>query len=759
MKQALMRSVLGLAAGAVLLGSAEASELLFLQNADGQSTYGPSLAWPDAGQNSEVADDFEVTGSIERISASGFIWGAVNFQGLYVRFYAFGADNEPGDLQAEYFFAEGNSNLVFDSFSGEIEVTLPTAFAASGRHFLSVQPIINYWYWWSANTGVPRGESFYFRDNANGETWHHGNGQYSITNADVSFCLYGATTGPGKIQSLSTNTIARSGFLEIFGSNLGASGSVLIGSIAAHISYWSSTRIIVYVPEAVRLGPVPVQVITAGGASNTNLLIVIDRPPPDGHVNWRFRMDGPYSLVRPAIGPDNTIYAVDAFAHLYAIAPDGGLKWVVRAAGEKGVAVGSDGTIYVASEPFIKAFNPDGSEKWTFVQNPRSMICLGVSVGPDGNIYSVGTEGPGVFSLTPGGQLRWSNPEGYRRPIVDYSEIVFGPSGNDKHLYFYANNHIRALRLDGTPVFTIGSGGQPVIAPDGSVHVALGAYSPAGALLWNFLSPYPYNRFSAPDVGSDGIHYFVQNTIQLFALNTDGSQRWHATLTNYVNGPVIDPSNNTLVMGGANTLDYPGTIQAASAQNGASLWVVTLPPEDPTLFNTNTWTYGYNQEVTTRGRFSKSGDTVYFMTCTATGNNDTSRSFLYSLNLSSNTPALGSNTLRITAINLSVKSQRSSSATVRAVVTVKDSNGASISAAAVTVKWTLPSGLTVTQTVNTSGTGIASFVASSRPGTYTLTVTNVRKGGFDFDAGNSLLTKSLTTAWKLNVVRGAQKSP
>jgi hypothetical protein len=73
------------------LVQAQASELLFSQLSDGQSTYGPSELWPPTGINSEVADDFDVVGDIDRVFASGFIWGAVNFQGVYVRFYEYGA--------------------------------------------------------------------------------------------------------------------------------------------------------------------------------------------------------------------------------------------------------------------------------------------------------------------------------------------------------------------------------------------------------------------------------------------------------------------------------------------------------------------------------------------------------------------------------------------------------------------------------------------------------------------------------------------
>ena len=536
----------------LVVASAQASELLVSQFADGQSSYGPSQLWPASNVNSEIADDFNVVANIDRVSAGGFIWGTVYFQGVYVRFYEFGADSKPGALQREYFLAAGDPNLSFNSLSGTIDAHLPAAFPANGRHFLSVQPIINYWYWSSSNTSAPHGQAFYFRDNATQEAWHHGDNLNANVNADLAFDLYGTVSGPGTVTSLSATTLPRSGFLEIFGSNFGGDGTVLVDGINAPVADWSSTRIVVYVPESAPLGTLAVQVNNAAGASNTQSLTVTTRPAAAARVNWRFRMAGPYSEVRPAIGPDRTVYTIDAFGHLYALAPDGGLKWLVRGAGDKGVAVGADGSIYVASENFIKAFNPNGSEKWTFTQNPRSLFCQGVSVGPDGNIYAVGTEGPGVFSLTPAGVLRWQQPETYTRPIVDYGEIVFGSNGTNQQFYFYANNHLRALRLDGTPVFTLpGPLAQPATAPDGSVHLALGAYSAAGSLLWIFPTPYPYNVFTPPDIASNGTHYFVQNLSHLFALNANGSQRWHALLNGYVEGPIVDPFNTQLVMSAA----------------------------------------------------------------------------------------------------------------------------------------------------------------------------------------------------------------
>jgi len=636
-------------AAALWSSSARAGELVYSQFSDNQSTYGPSQLWAATGVNSEVADEFNVVANIDRVSAGGFVWGTVSFQGVYVRFYEFGADNKPGALQHEYFLAAGDPNVVFNSQTGAIDATLSPTFVATGRHFLSVQPVSNYWYWWSSGSGAPRGEAFYFRDNTAGETWHHGDNLNFNTNADLVFSLYGTVTGAGTITSLSATTLPRSGFLEIFGTNFGADGTVLIGGISAPVADWSSTRIVAYVPENAPLTTLPVQVVNDAGASNTTPLAVTTRSASADHVNWRFRMNGPYSFVRPMVGPDGTVYSIDKFSHLYALTPDGGLKWLVRGAGDKGVAVGQDGAIYVASESYIKAFNPDGSAKWTFVQTPRSLFCLGVSVGPDGNIYSVGTEGPGVFSLTPAGTLRWQQPEVYRRPIVEYGEIVFGPNGADQQLYFYANTHVRALRLDGTPVFTLGISGQPAIAPDGSVHFPLGAYSPNGNLLWTFQTPFPYNVFTPPDIGSNGIHYFVQNLSKLFALNPDGSQHWLNEVNGYVNGPVVDPSNTQLLMGSDDTLDHAGFILSANTQNGQENWRVILPLEDPTVWNPGVGMFGFNQFVDTRARFTPDGQTAYITTATATGDNNTSRSFLYSLATGNGTPPPPSPTPTATA--------------------------------------------------------------------------------------------------------------
>jgi len=661
-----------------------------------------------------------VVGNIDRVVADGSASDFLTFKGVNVRFYAYNSDGTPGALQQEYFFTTGYN-------AGTVDVTLSPAFAATGKHFLSVQPVIDGWYWWSANTNNPHGTNFYYRDNAAGDViWQHDNNVF-YPNSDVAFSLYGAVSGAGQITSLSATTLERSGYLELNGSNFGSDGTVLIDGVSASVADWQSTKIVCYVPESTRLATVSVQMLNGSGLPSNTLNLTVTARQAAGRVNWRFRQNGPYSLVRPAIGPDGTIYSVDAFAHLYALTPDGGLKWLVRGAGSKGVAVNTDGTIYVASESLINAYNPDGSVKWTFVQNPRALTCIGVSVGPDGNIYAVGTQGMGVFSLTPAGALRWTNPEPYQRPIVDYAEIVFGPNGSKQQLYFSANAHMRAVGLDGSSVFTV-TRGQPAVAPDGSVHITFTSYAPSGSINWNFVSGYPVNVTSPPDIGSDGIHYFVQNTVELFALNPDGSQRWHRTLGDYVDGPIVDPQNTQLLVGSAATLNFAGYIIAESAQDGHELWRVNLPAEA-----------GFNQSTDTGARFTPDGLTAYYTTYTATGDNNTSRSFVYALDTTATTSQA---LLRSTNITLATAKVRTA---IKATgkVTVKDANGVAVAGVTAAATWTLPSGHITSQTVATNSKGLATFKVTDISGSYTLTVTNLTKTGYSFDPANSVLTKTI----------------
>lgn len=341
-------------------------------------------------------------------------------------------------------------------------------------------------------------------------------------------------------------------------------------------------------------------------------------------VRWRFKLDSMYSQVRPVIGIRGYVYAVDVYGTLYALSSEGVLMWKVAGAGNKGVAVGPEGTIYTASETDIRAYNPKGRLKWVFELNPRAFITLGISVGPDGNIYSVAVESLGVFSLTPSGELRWSTPEPYSRPIVDYAEIVFGSGGGQQQLYFYANARIRGVRLsDGQTTFPMGPVeqpfGQPDVSPlDNTLHANVAAFSPTGSLLWKLFNVYnSSSSFPAIDVDNNGVHYVVYPAQRLYAINPDGSIKYQRDLGESFGNAVASPDNTTLVIG-TRVLGDTNSIVGFTAADGTENWRVTLPYEN-----------GHVQFIMTRPRFTPDSRTAYVNTATAEG--QSSSAFIYAI--------------------------------------------------------------------------------------------------------------------------------
>jgi hypothetical protein len=99
--------------------------------------------------------------------------------------------------------------------------------------------------------------------------------------------------------------------------------------------------------------------------------------------------------------------------------------------------------------------------------------------------------------------------------------------------------------------------------------------------------------------------------------------------------------------------------------------------------------------------------------------------------------------LRVTSIALAAKAS-GSRVTVSADITVRDRDAAAVAGAAVSIRWTLPDGTARTATATTGSTGRAAFKVSGGRGTYTLTVAGASKSGYVFDAGGSVLSRSIT---------------
>jgi outer membrane protein assembly factor BamB len=544
-----------------------------------------------------------------------------------------------------------------------------------------------------------------------------------LGNLCLSLLVAAAAVAQPTITSVSSTTSARSSRVLIQGSGFGSlqgAGHVEIGGISAPLTRWSDALIAAYVPETSPPGAVNVQVFDSQGFSSNLLPMKVTlRPPQSGRIRWRFQADGDYIQSRPAVGTDGTVYAIDVSGHLYALAPDGGLKWIFNATGYGfgNVDVGPDGTIYTGSATAIFALAPDRTLRWQYNQSPAAFILLGPNVGPDGNIYSVGMDHLGVFSLTPQGSLRWSVQENYARPIVDIQEIVFGSAA----LYFHADGHLRGVGLDGSQVFTnpesfdTSQGDpQPAVGPDGSIYInsfsafgqglALSAFDASGNFRWGVLNSPPTNRLSMPDVGKDGVIYDGRDLINLYAVNPDGTVRWQYTDSGTISSNIVSPLNDLIFLGGGFDYPNPGFFEAVST-TGKSLWKIILPDEN-----------GLKIGPLSRARFSRDGQTAYIGTMIPGQSRTNPHSYLYSVQTAGTTVFLSTLTLNPT----SVKGGTSSHGTITlsgpapaggALVKVGSSN---TTVARVPLTLTVPAGSTsATFTVMTKAVSVSTKVTIS----------------------------------------------
>ncbi len=682
--------------------------------------------------DSALADDINLTGTISRVDVRGYTSGFFSptsssdyYYGLMVRFYAVGADNKPGALQAEYFVPKGSPNLLFQSTGlGDVRVRLEPAFQATGRHFLSAQIVMDpqvipgnggasiKWYWRSDNADPVRDEAFYYRENPSA-AW--GRDADNDGSRNLSMRLWGTRVlvTPPIISQISKDNLPQAGRLKITGTNFGVTqgtGTVRINGASAPVSSWTDTSITAYVSDASTIGAGSVEVITAGGTSNSKPFTVRARPSANGRVLWRFQADDSYIIGRPAIGADGTIYAAGVGGHLYALTPGGGIKWIFRGSFPvmQSVSVGADNTAYFAGGNVVYAVNPNGTLKWQIVNPSGGAFAAGPNVGPDGNIYAVttlGNDNPnqlGAITISPAGQIL-NNRQGYLEPrsqALFNREIVFGSN----QFYFGGLNNVpfstgglEVFQLGGTYRFTISAAGgrQPAVAPDGTIYAIrgantgnperLGVFSPTnGSMIREILPTETY--LGHPDIGADGTIYITHNLSVISGYTPAGTNLWNFDTDGIVGSAIVNPQN-TVVTAGGYDIGAPGFIYGLS-NTGQSIWTIQLPAEN-----------GNYVRTMSRARFTPDGETVYY----GTGINDYANdvySYLYAVSASANLPCSSGITPDVASYQYNGGSGN---------ITIASVNS--------TCQWTASSSVNWITVYNASGTGNGSiaYTVSANP--------------------------------------------
>ncbi len=249
---------------------------------------------------------------------------------------------------------------------------------------------------------------------------------------------------------------------------------------------------------------------------------------PDGTLKWKLKPERVEKIVAsPAIAADGTLYVT--FLTLCAVTPAGTVKWtteVYQNTSCTGAAIGSDGTIYVGNSNMrMVAVNPDGSEKW----RARSGVLQGSPViGADGTVYAASY----------GGSLRAFSPadgtEKWQLYVTGSHCSSQGAAiGKDGTIYVGGRDHLDAINPDGTRKWACNLDnivyGGPAIGPDGTIYAlagALCAVAPDGTLKWQYEAGYGSFKETSPAIGADGTVYVGSSGGSVFAVNPDGTLKW-----------------------------------------------------------------------------------------------------------------------------------------------------------------------------------------------------------------------------------------
>lgn len=274
----------------------------------------------------------------------------------------------------------------------------------------------------------------------------------------------------------------------------------------------------------------------------------------DGSEKWShdFYAGSPISASlrsSPAIGPDGTIYfGADyedlsdstRYGKLHAFYPDGTLKWSFTVGGfvRSSPAIASDGTVYVGSDDEkIYAINSDGTEKWSV--STGNMVRSSPVIGSDGTVYIGSGDGKvyAILSSAPLADAPW--------PMFRYDLSHTGRKKTDK-----IEGTLKWMRMIGSEGYSIHS--SPAIDDDGTVYVGssdgnLYAINSDGTEKWSYLAGGIYN--SSPAVGSDGTVYIGTTTSKLLAVNPDGTQKWEYSVGGAIHSSPALGSDGTIYFG------------------------------------------------------------------------------------------------------------------------------------------------------------------------------------------------------------------
>ena len=269
-----------------------------------------------------------------------------------------------------------------------------------------------------------------------------------------------------------------------------------------------------------------------------------------GEEKWWYKTETSFIEGSPVIDKNGVIYFGSWDNHLYAINPDGTVKWKYDIQGnvETSPAIDENGVIYVGTHfspgygTFLFAINPNGTLKWKY---PTSNIYSSPVIADDGMIIFCDSDNWNINAIYPNnGTIKWCYHAGtniYSSPAIgDDGTIYVGSIDNLVYALYPNNGTVKWKFNTGTWVH-----GSPTIADDGTIYI--------GADNGYLYALYPNNGtvkwqcnvrgavWCTPALDNDGNIYVGTWDKEFFAIYPNGTIKWDVQVSHNIWGmsPVV----------------------------------------------------------------------------------------------------------------------------------------------------------------------------------------------------------------------------